>query len=72
MTAKTKKKSAKKEEKYTLIELVASSEAHYPSVIMDLQQAGLLEQYYDELKANGRLDIEPSMTKAEFNKIIGE
>ena len=69
---KTKKKKEPQDEKFTLVELVKSSDAHYPSIIMDLHQAGLLEQYKEELKAYGRLDIEPTITKKEFNKIIGE
>ena len=47
--SKTKKKAADekktKEEKFTLVELVQSSDVHYPSLIMDLHRAGLLEQY---------------------------
>lgn len=66
------KKKAEQEEKFTLIELVESSDAHYPSLIMDLHRAGLLPQYKEELQAKGRLDIEPTITKTEFNKIIGE
>lgn len=69
---KTKKKSKPQDEKFTLVELVKSSDEHYPSLIMDLHRAGLLEQYNEELEAEGKFDIEPSMTQAEFNKIIGE
>ena len=51
--SKTKKKAADekktKEEKFTLVELVQSSDVHYPSLIMDLHRAGLLEQYEQEL-----------------------
>lgn len=68
--SKTKKKE--EEEKFTLIELVESSNVHYPSLIMDLHRAGLLEQYKEELEAYGRLDIEPTMTQSEFNKILGD
>lgn len=67
--SKTKKETAKK---FTLVELVAKSEVHYPSIIMDLHKAGLLQQYEEELEAYGRLDIEPTITEAEFNKIIGD
>ena len=70
--SKTKKKEEPQDEKFTLVELVKSSDAHYPSIVMDLHRAGLYEQYLEEKKAEGRLDIEPSITKAEFNKIIGE
>ena len=73
MTAKTntqKKKS--NEKKFTLLELVETSDKHYPSLVMDLHRAGLLEQYEEEKKSKGRLDIEPTITKAEFEKILGE
>lgn len=68
MTKKSKK--TKSEEKFTLLELVEKSELHYPLIIMNLSREGLLEQYENELEANGVLDIEPSMTEAEFNKIM--
>lgn len=67
------KKSTKKKtsaEKFTLVELVANSDLHYPLIIMNLSRAGLLEQYETEKEAFGILDIEPSMTEAEFNKIM--
>lgn len=69
---KKKQKNETQDEKFTLVELVMSSDIPRPSLIMDLHRAGLLEQYHEELDAYGRLDIEPSITKAEFNKIIGE
>ena len=72
--SKTKKKAADekktKEEKFTLVELVQSSDVHYPSLIMDLHRAGLLEQYEQELEVFGKEDIEPSITEAEFKKIV--
>lgn len=70
--SKTKKKEEPKDEKFTLVELVESSEMPYPSLVMELHRAGLLEQYKEEKEAKGRLDIPPTFTKAEFNKIIGE
>lgn len=69
---KSKKKETKSDEKFTLVELVSKSDKHYPSIIMDLHQAGLLQQYEKEVEAQGRLDIEPTITEAEFNKIIGD
>lgn len=67
----TKKKTSKKtSEKFTLVELVSNSDLHYPLIIMNLSRAGLLQQYNEEAEAYGRLDIEPSMTEAEFNKIM--
>ena len=70
--SKTKTKKKSQDEKFTLVELVKASDEPLPSLVMDLHQAGLLEQYHEELEAYGRLDIEPTITKAEFNKIIGE
>lgn len=64
----TKKKSSAK--KFTLVELVANSDLHYPLIVMNLSRAGLLEQYEYEKEAFGTLDIEPSITEAEFNKIM--
>jgi hypothetical protein len=69
----TKKKTASKktsEKKFTLVELVAGSDLHYPLIIMNLSRAGLLEQYENEKEAYGTLDIEPTITEAEFNKIM--
>ena len=66
-------KSKKKEEtseKFTLVELVSNSDLHYPLIIMNLSRAGLLEQYEEEKEAYGVEDIAPSMTEAEFNKIM--
>ena len=66
------KKKPVKDKKFTLLELVETSDKHYPSLIMDLHRAGLLEQYEKEKAAKGRLDIEPTITQAEFDKILGE
>ncbi|MBQ2654304.1 MAG: hypothetical protein IJF83_12155 [Methanobrevibacter sp.] len=73
-TNKTNKKpSTKKETKKTLIELVEASSVDFISIIMDLSQNGLLNQYRDEVtqKEQG-ITIIPSMTEAEFKKIIGD
>ncbi len=74
-TNKTNKKpSTKKEDdKKTLIELVEASSVDFISIIMDLSQNGLLNQYRDEItqKEQG-ITIIPSMTEAEFKKIIGD
>lgn len=66
----SKKKKETSDEKFTLVELVQSSDVHYPSIIMDLHRAGLLEQYKNELEVYGKEDIAPSLTLAEFNKIV--
>lgn len=68
MTKSKKKKETS--EKFTLFELVSNSDLHYPLIIMNLSRAGLLEQYEEEAEAYGRFDIEPSMTEAEFNKLM--
>ena len=68
MTKSKKKKETA--EKFTLVELVENSDLHYPLIIMNLSRAGLLQQYEEEKEALGRLDIEPSMTQAEFDKLM--
>lgn len=70
MTKNTKKETAK-EEKFTLVELVKNSDLHYPLIVMNLSRAGLLQQYESEVEAQGKFDIEPTMTLSEFNKIMG-
>ena len=35
-----------------------------------LGKAGLIEQYVDEKSKFGRFDIEPTLTQAEFDKIL--
>ena len=66
--SKTKKKETS-DEKFTLVELVASSDIHYPRIIMNLSKEGLLQQYEEELSVYGKEDITPSLTLAEFKKI---
>lgn len=68
----TRKKQEEKpsEEKFTLVELVSNSDIHYPLIIMNLSRAGLLQQYEEEKEVLGRLDIEPTITKAEFDKLM--
>ena len=68
MTKSKKKKETA--EKFTLVELVENSDLHYPLIIMNLSRAGLLQQYEEEKEALGKVDIEPSMTQAEFDKIM--
>ena len=68
MTKTQKKQSSGK--KFTLVELVSNSDLHYPLIVMNLSRAGLLEQFEKEKEASGIFDIEPSMTEAEFNKIM--
>lgn len=68
----TRKKTGEtsKKDKFTLLELVANSNLHYPLIIMNLSRAGLLEQYEYEQEVFGRLDIAPSLTQDEFNKLM--
>lgn len=66
--SKTKKKGTS-DEKFSLVELVASSDVHYPRIIMNLSKEGLLQQFEEELAVYGKEDIEPSLTEAEFKKI---
>ena len=72
-TKKTKKTSKKDEEKKTLVELVESSNVKFTSIVMDLTEHDLLNQYREELEAQEKgITIIPSITEAEFKKIIGE
>jgi hypothetical protein len=74
-TDKNTKKSTKKntESKKTLVELVEASEVSIISIIMDLSQNGLLDQYREELSLKEQgIPIIPSITEAEFKKIIGD
>ena len=65
----SKKKKETSDEKFTLVELVASSDVPYPQIIMNLSKEGLLEQFEEEVSVYGKEDIEPSITEAEFKKI---
>lgn len=67
---KAKKKKETPEDEFTLVELVQSSDMHYPLIIMNLSRAGLLEQYEKEKETFGIEDIAPTMTETEFNKIM--
>ena len=65
----SKKKKETSDEKFTLVELVASSDVPYPRIIMNLSKEGLLQQFEEEVSVYGKEDIEPSITLAEFKKI---
>ena len=67
--SKSKKKETS-DEKFTLVELVASSDVPYPRIIMNLSKEGLLQQFKEELSVYGKEDILPSLTEAEFKKIV--
>ena len=63
----------KDEEKKTLVELVESSNVKFTSIVMDLAEHDLLNQYREELEAQEKgITIIPSINEAEFKKIIGE
>jgi len=66
--SKSKKKETS-DEKFTLVELVASSDVPYPRIIMNLSKEGLLQQFEEEVSVYGKEDITPSFTEAEFKKI---
>ncbi len=67
------KSSTKKDVKKTLVDLVEESSVGFMSIIMDLSQNGLLDQYREELSLKEQgIPIIPSITEAEFKKIIGD
>lgn len=67
---KSKKESSK--EKECLIDLVTESSTPFYRIMMDLSRTGLDTQLEEEarLRRLGQ-SIEPTITKSEFNKIIG-
>lgn len=67
------KKTTTKEDKLVLVDLVEASNVRLTSIIMDLSREGLLNQYYDELdKKRKGIPIIPTLSEAEFKKIIGD
>ncbi|WP_458454183.1 hypothetical protein [Methanobrevibacter sp.] len=66
----TKTKNNTTSKKEILYNLVKDSEIEEHKIIGALAKAGLLDQYNDEKIKIGRFDIEPTLTKAEFNKIL--
>ena len=56
--------------KKVLSELVEESDAKYTKIILELSRSGLLKQYEDELALKGKVEIEPTITENEFNKIL--
>lgn len=72
-TKKKTKKSKPVEVKKTLVELVEVSNLNFTSIVMDLSEKNLLEQYREELEAKKQgIPIIPSLTEKEFKKIIKE
>lgn len=66
----TKTKNNIPSKKEILYNLVQDSEIEEHKIIGALAKAGLLDQYNNEKAKIGRFDVEPSITKAEFNKIL--
>ncbi len=53
-----------------LSELVEQSDVPYTTIVLYLANEGLLEQYYSELELRKQYPLEPSITEAEFNRIV--
>ena len=72
MTKKSEEKTKKENNspKKILYELVEESKIEEHKIMGALGKAGLIEQYVDEKSKFGRFDIEPSLTQAEFDKIL--
>ena len=70
---KVEKKKKSKEELKVLYDLVEASGIEFLSIIMDLSKNGLVDQYYTEEKLREKgIPITPTITEAEFKKIIGD
>lgn len=52
---------------YTITELIKETNKPYTEIILKLKENKKLQQYKNEI-----LDPTPSITKKEFNKIIGD
>lgn len=72
MTKKSEQKTKKENDspKKILYELVKESEIEEHKIMGALAKAGLIEQYEDEKIKFNRFDIEPTLTKPEFDKIL--
>lgn len=53
-----------------LYELINESEIEEHKIMGALGKAGLIEQYENEKLKYNRFDIEPTLTQAEFDKIL--
>lgn len=70
---KVGKKKKSKDELKVLYDLVKASDVGFLSIIMDLSKNGLLNQYYTEEKQREKgIPLIPTITEAEFKKIIGD
>ena len=72
MTKKSEEKTKKENNtsKRILYELVNESEIEEHKIMGALGKAGLIEQYENEKLKYNRFDIEPTLTQAEFDKIL--
>lgn len=72
MTKKAEEKTKKENNspKKILYELVKESKIEEHKIMGALGKAGLIEQYEDEKIKFSRFDIEPTLTQAEFDKIL--
>ncbi len=70
MTKKSEEKTKNNSPKKILYELVKESEIEEHKIMGALAKAGLIEQYKDEKTKFNRFDIEPTLTQAEFDKIL--
>lgn len=67
-----KKKAPKNEKKEALIDLVESAPLPLFVIIMDLSRVGLDKELEKQIEERHKgLDIPKTLTKTEFNKIIG-
>lgn len=67
-----KKKAPKNEKKEALIDLVESAPLPLFVIIMDLSRVGLDKELEKQIEFRHKgLDIPKTLTKTEFNKIIG-
>lgn len=67
-----KKKAPKNEKKEALIDLVESTDLPLFVIIMDLSRVGLDKELEKQIEFRHKgLDIPKTLTKTEFNKIIG-
>ena len=67
---KVEEENKTKNDKKVLSDLVLSSDVKYTTIILELCRVNLIEQYEEELKLRGKVELEPTITEEEFNKII--
>ncbi len=72
MTKKSEEKTKKENNspKKILYELVEESKIEEHKIMGALGKAGLIEQYENEKLKYNRFNIEPTLTQAEFDKIL--